>query len=148
MASWEGFKHGCRRGLKTIGIVRPVFPLFMMGVGAFIPALNVPVAVPEQNNLWIALALSLGFILVWLAGEIATVVDRNTSVGHLQWDDISSLVMAVALTEWHGRLVATGQLRWWFVLPWLAALLDAALSGWFAINNAAQKPLVQQQKGG
>ncbi len=145
MASFEGFKKGCRKTFRVIGIVRPVFPLAMMGVGALIPVLQVPVAMPDNNGLWLALAISTGFILVWLAAETYTVVDRKTSVGHLQWDDFVSLVMAVALTEWHGRLVASGSLEWWFVLPWLAALLDAVLSGAFAINNAAQKPIVQQQ---
>jgi len=146
MATWEGFKHGCRKTVRTIGTFRFALPLLMMGVGAMIPTLRVPVGLPSNNGLWVALAVSAGVVIIWLGAEIYTVVDRNTPVFHLQWDDFSSLVMAVALTEWHGRLVTSGQLKWWFIIPWVGVLIDAVLSGWLAINNAAQKPLIQQQK--
>lgn len=146
MASFEGFKDGGRKTLRIIGTVRPVFPLVMLGVGAFIPVLQVPVAMPTTNGLWLALAITAGFMAVWIGAEVYTVVDRKTGVTHLQWDDFISLVMAVTLTEWHGRLVAANELQWWFVLPWVGVLVDAVLSGTLAINNAAQKPLIEQPK--
>jgi hypothetical protein len=40
-----------------------------------------------------------------------------------------------------------GSLTWGFVVPWVASILDAIITGDRAINNAAQKPLIQTGKG-
>lgn len=139
--------HPMKRGLRIIGIFRPAVPLMMIGIGWLIPVLGSPVTMPTTNGLWLALVISGGVVFVWLLAEIITVVDRNTKVFHLQWDDFSSLAIALVLTEWHGRLVNAGSLEWWFILPWLGAIIDGILSGFLAINNAAQKPIAQVGRG-
>lgn len=44
-----------------------------------------------------------------------------------------------------GWLIGTGKLEWWFVVPWVAAVLDSMTSSWLGINNAAQKPFLSQK---
>src|SRR3989344_644566 len=87
-----------RSHFVTLGKLRPAVPLLMLGVGYLIPAMRVPVGMPTSNLLWILLFGSFVIVVVWLIAEIITVTDRNTPVSYLQWDDFSSLVVALSIT--------------------------------------------------
>lgn len=135
-----------RKAFALVGLLRWLFPLLMLGVGRFLDGLQLPVAWPIQDPVYPPLLVELLIGLVWIIAEITTVTNRDTPVRTLQWDDMLSLTMAIVLTFFGAWQIAKGTLQWWFVLPWLVTIVDAYLSGYFAINNAAQKPLVQQQR--
>jgi len=46
------------------------------------------------------------------------------------------------ITGWY---LGTVGLQWWLVVPWIASILDACISAWLGINNAAQKPFLSQR---
>ena len=135
-----------RTFLHKLGRFRWAFPLLMLGVGYWIPPLRAPVEIPASNGLWASVVISLILVVIWIISEVITVTNRTTPTRHLQWDDLLSLILALAVTLWGGWLISRG-LEWWLIIPWLGAVIDAGLSGWLGINNAAQKPLVEQQKG-
>ena len=136
-----------KRFWRIVSWIRWLLPLLMVWVGSYIPVMRTPISMPTSNLLWMLLFVSLLLLVFWLVAEVVTVTDRNTSVLNLQWDDVMSLLIAVAVTGVAFRnAVHWWWPEWWYFFPWLGALLDAALSGYLAINNAAQKPLVTQQK--
>lgn len=135
---------GFRGVMRRVGIFRPILPMLLLIVGYFIPAMQVSIGMPDSNLLWLLLFGSFVVLVIWLIAEIMTTTDRNTPISHLQWDDFASLVIALAMTFFAGW--QQGDIQWWLVFPWFGAVVDAVLSGYLAINNAAQKPLVSQQQ--
>jgi hypothetical protein len=135
-----------RRALGLIGLLRWFVPILMLAFGRFVPALQEPVAWPIVNSVYPPLMVELIISLIWIVAEITTVTNRDTPVRTLQLDDALSLTLAVVLSFFAAWQIAKGTLQWWYVVPWAVCLVDAYLSGYFAINNAAQKPLVQQQR--
>jgi len=123
---------------RILGVIRPLVPLIMLGIGYLIPVLRAPVGMPTSNLLWGLLFGSLVIVVIWLGSEIVTITDRNTPASYLQWDDFISLIVALAITSF-----VRANWEWWFFFPWVGAVVDSILSGFLAINNAAQKPLVQ-----
>ena len=71
--------------------------------------------------------------------------DRNTTVAALKTDAFVSLLIAIGLSATAGFLAGRDNLVWALVLPTLTAILDAVVAGNRAINNAAQKPIVQHK---
>jgi hypothetical protein len=135
-----------RKAFALVGLLRWLFPLIMLGAGGFVAGLQHPVGWPIQDAVYPPLFVELLIGLVWIIAEITTVTNRDTPVRTLQMDDVLSRSLAIVLTFFGAWQIARDALQWWFVLPWLVTLIDAYLSGYYAINNAAQKPLVQQQR--
>src|SRR3989338_6503735 len=134
-----GRTHMTVRGFwRILGVIRPLVPLIMLGIGYLIPVLRAPVGMPTSNLLWGLLFGSLVIVVIWLGSEIVTITDRNTPASYLQWDDFISLIVALAITSF-----VRANWEWWFFFPCVRAVVDSILSGFLAINNAAQKPLVQ-----
>jgi hypothetical protein len=81
----------------------------------------------------------------WLIGEFVTVTNRETIVVALQSDAVVSALTAMAFTGVAGWQIGTSGLQWWLVVPWVASVLDAMISAWLGINNAAQKPFLSHR---
>lgn len=81
----------------------------------------------------------------WLIGEFVTVTNRETIVLALQSDAVVSALTAMIFTGMVGWQVGTTGLQWWLVVPWVASILDAMISAWLGINNAAQKPFMSHR---
>ena len=135
-----------KKALNLIGLLRWVIPILMLLVGRFVPALQQPVGLPIPPSVYPALMVEMVVGLLWILSEITTVTDRDTPVHALQRDAALSLTLAIAITFIGAWYWAQSQLQWWLIIPWFVTLLDAYLSGYYAINNAAQKPLIQQQR--
>jgi hypothetical protein len=140
------FFRGCR---TVIGAVSWVIPFVIMGGAYYLfPALRVNITfdgnVPHEVA-WGLLA-SLASVGVWLGYEMWFAVSRKTSVGQLQADGLISIFFAIVLTGIGVCWATLGTLPYWFVLPWIGTLIDALGSGFLAINNAAQKPIIQQDR--
>lgn len=135
--------HNVRAMLGALGKFRWAFPLFLLLVGYAIPALRVPIGWPDSNTLWALLFASLVLVVIWLGSEIIAVVYRYTTSRELQWDDFISLCVALTVTYIAGW--RRGGMEWWLVFPWIGAVADAILSGFLAINNAAQKPFFPEK---
>ncbi len=133
---------GGQRIWRRIGILRPMLPFLMLGIGWLIPAMRVPVGMPQTNTLWVLIFASFLIVVVWLIAEMTMLADRNTTVGRLQADNIISFAVALGITYF-----LQGNWEWWIVIPWIGCVADGFLSGWLAINNAAQKPLMQSGTG-
>lgn len=122
-------------------------PAIMLLIGWAIPDLRTSVVlndIPPEVYKWLVGQMVFG--IVWLLWELNYAARRTTAVEFLQWDDAVGRAWAVGLTGWCGALVMRGDLPWWFVVPWIAVLIESFFSGFLTINNAAQKPLLQHDK--
>src|SRR3989344_7176915 len=115
--------------LEPIGRFRWAFPLLMLAAGYLIPPLRITIGGTMTNGLLIALFVSLIIMVVWLVAEILMVTNRQTSTGELQRDDMFSLFLAVGLSIWGGWMLRDG-VGWWFIIPYVGAVVDAFLSGY------------------
>lgn len=140
-----------RPPLRFFGIWAFPYVLAALGylVGTFYgPASSLRSSVltwPVSQDVYPWLLLMLLLAGGWLIAEFITVTDRETIVIALQWDSVLSALTAIAFTGVAGWLIGTGKLEWWFVVPWVAAVLDSMTSSWLGINNAAQKPFLSQK---
>lgn len=109
-------------------------------------ALRLPVFI------WPVPAEVYGWLLVmviassaWIVGAFLAVTNRETIIFVLQADAFVSSLTAMIFSGFAGWQFGASGLQWWLVVPWLAAVLNALLSAWLGINNAAQKPFLSQQ---
>lgn len=140
-----------RRGLGLVGIW--VFPYLLAGaayaVGSIFGAarsLRTSVTatdIPSDVYLWLLIMVVLS--VVWLVSEFLAVTNRETVVRALQWDAAISTATAAIFSGAAGWFIAEGELEWWFLVPWIAAVIDAFTSSWLGINNAAQKPFLSHR---
>jgi hypothetical protein len=96
--------------------------------------------IPQAVYGWLLLMVLVSAL--WLVGEFFSVTGRETVVSALQWDAVVSALTAIVFTGWGGWFIGTETLEWWFIVPWVAAIVDALTAAWLSINNAAQKPFM------
>lgn len=122
-----------------------LFPLALVAGGYAVPDLraNVAGAMPERLFTWLFGELVL--CGVWLVAAFFHASSGNTAVSELKLDNLVSSALALVLAMTSSYMFAKGQLSWLFVLPTVTAVVDCFVTGDRAINNAAMKPLVQQQ---
>jgi hypothetical protein len=139
------------RKLSLLGIW--FFPYLLAG-GAWLAgavyegaaALRSPVLawpIPQEVYGWLLLMVILA--IAWVVAELFSVTNRETVVLALQWDTVVSTFTALTFSLAGGWFVGTGTLEWWFVVPWIASVIDAFAAGWLGVNNAAQKPFLSQR---
>ena len=121
-----------------------VFPVLLLAAAYFVPALQVPVGTfPPESSAelpWALLAMTVA-AMIWLIGDFFVVSNLNTSVSSLRLNAAASIALALGLSVYGGW--AWPDLPWGYVIPWIASVVDAFITGDRAINNAAQKPLIQ-----
>lgn len=98
---------------------------------------------PDDIYGWLLLMFLL--TAIWLLSEFLTITNRETIVIALQWDGLVSQMNAVLFSLVCGWCLGANRLEWWIIIPWMASLVDAALTSWLGINNAAQKPFLSKQ---
>lgn len=132
---------------KAMSLLAWVFPFIMLAVGYWFPQLRTAVTWPwsAPAEIWGPLFLIFAITSVWLAFELYYATHRDTSVRQLQADDMISLFGALILTLVAGGLIRGNEIEWWYLIPWGGSIIDAAMSGFLAINNAAQKPFFNNQ---
>jgi hypothetical protein len=109
-------------------------------------ALRTPVLQwPVPQAVYGALLVLVLIAVAWLIGEFFSVTSRETVVAALQLDAVFSTATAILFTGVAGWLIGTEQLQWWFIVPWMATVIDALTAAWLGINNAAQKPFMSQK---
>jgi hypothetical protein len=122
-------------------------PAILLLIGWVIPDLRTSIVlndIPPEVFKWLVGQIILS--VAWLLWEFNFAARRTTAVEFLQMDDGVSRVWAVLLTGWCGAMISRGDLPWWFVVPWVSVLIESFFSGFLTINNAAQKPLMQQER--
>ncbi len=143
---FKRFMRGCRTAL---GAVSWVIPFVIMGGSYYLsPSLRQYVTYDGNVPHDVAWGLlgALAAVGAWLGYEMWFAVSRKTSVGQLQADGLVSTFFAIVLTGVGIRWNTLGTLPYWFVLPWIGTIIDALGSGFLAINNSAQKPIIQQDR--
>ena len=120
-----------------------LFPLVVLGIGAFYAPLRTPVngLVPSAEispGILVQVLLSGG----WMLAEYRFAASRETSIKQLQSDAFRSLFLSLLLTFMAGWLLSRGECPWFFIVPALATIGDAFLTANQGLNNAAQKPFV------
>lgn len=135
---------------RAFGQIWWVFPLLLLALGFLVPVLHRKVfaLVPYDEMVVLLVAIVVEILLAgaWLLSEFFAVSDQLTSVRRLRVNNAVSTSIGLVLSVVGGGLIADGTLMWGFVVPWAAALIDTYVSGDRGINNAAQKPLVHEQK--
>ena len=122
-------------------------PLVMWAGHYFFPALDMSMTWPLPDDVYKGMFIQLAGILLWIVYEIYWTVYRNTAVWELQLDTFGDFVTTGVLIYLFGRWDQSGTVPFWFIVPFFGAFLDAALSGLFGINNAAQKPGIGAKTG-
>lgn len=130
-----------------------IFPFVLaavsfFGAGIYQPAasLRAPVLVwPVPTEVYGWLLILVIAAVVWLFMQFLLVSSRETVVRALQFDATVSTLTALVFTGYAGYAAGTTGIEWWLVVPWVTAILDAILTGWLGINNAAQKPFIGDQ---
>lgn len=139
---------------RRVGIfVIWLFPYLLAAGAYFAGSLYEPAAALRANVLkWPIPPAAYGGLLLlvlisiaWLIGEFFSVTSRETVVTALQLDAVLSAIAAILFTGAAGWFIGTGQLQWWFIVPWLATIIDALTAAWLGINNAAQKPFLSKK---
>jgi hypothetical protein len=135
---------------RWLGIIWWVFPVVLVAGGYFVPALRLPVttsAIPElmKTDLYFWLLISLVLCAIWIFAGFLHATDFNTTVAALKTDAFVSILVAIVLSATTAFLAGRNSLVWALVLPTLTAIVDALVAGNRAINNAAQKPIVQHK---
>jgi hypothetical protein len=139
---------------RRVGIlVIWLFPYLLAGAAYFAgsvyePALALRASVfewPIPPAAYGGLLLLVLVSIVWLIGEFFSVTSRETVVTALQLDSVLSSATAIIFTGFAGYFIGTGGLQWWFIVPWLATIVDALTAAWLGINNAAQKPFLSKK---
>ncbi len=132
---------------RWLGIIWWVFPVVLVAGGYLVPALRLPVATSAnlEPDLYFWLLISLVLCAIWIFAGFLHATDRNTTVTALKTDAFVSLLIAIGLSATAGFLAGRNSLVWALVLPTLTAIIDALVAGNRAINNAAQKPIVQHK---
>lgn len=98
--------------------------------------------IPESVYLWLLLLVLAA--VVWLVGEFISVTSRETVVSALQLDAAFSAATAMLFSAFAGYFIGIGGLEWWFVVPWIATVIDALTAAILSVNNAAQKPFLSK----
>lgn len=141
---WQRFKYRCR---QTLGILSWIIPFVIMFLSWLLfGALSDIVSLPWNARPEVALGLLFELALTagWVIFEIYYATSRETTVRQLQVDSVVSTGFALLFTFFGAMMIITQILPWWYLFPWIGAIVDAIGSGVVAINNAAQKPLIQQ----
>ncbi len=142
-----------RGGKKTLLFVIWIFP-YVLAAGAYLlgthyaPAssLRAPVfawPVPQDVYLWLLIFVLAS--VAWLVGEFISVTNRETVVSALQMDAVFSSATAILFTGLAGYYIGIGTLEWWFIVPWLATIVDSLTAAMLSVNNAAQKPFLSKR---
>ena len=128
------------------------FPLMLLligyAVGYFFPAFHNPLfrGTAVENEIWPPLMVLIILALVWLLLDLFYVSDRDTKSRHLQLYGMASVSRVIAFSVAFGYLLRSDYgVRWWFVVPFCAVLVDVFTTGWAAINNATQKPFLSDK---
>jgi hypothetical protein len=131
-----------------------VFPLLLVGIALLVEPLAEPALSPawtlqikEAHRVTLpwALLAQLVAAMIWIIGDSLHVADKDTPVTVLRANAAGSILVALILTALFTWQLARYHLPWGYIIPFAAAVADAFISADQAINNAAQKPLVQQK---
>jgi len=115
-------------------------------MGEFVPAFRMSVSHLSDATIWPPLLFIIILAIIWLLLDLFYVINRETTSRSLQFDLTLSLLLAVTLSIAFGYLVnSKSGVAWWFVVPYIAAVLDAFTTAWAAINNATQKPFLSDR---
>lgn len=145
--------------LMIRSLMRPVWwtlPMVVAVFSYFVPLLNSPVSggVPDHKIWLFVLGQVLVVIVFWLVANIVIVNNKDTSTAELQYDHSVSCSVTGAMLVFFGALVVGFdvfgthfELTWGYLVPLLGAVLDMYLTGHIGLNNAAQKPFLDRDKG-
>lgn len=85
--------------------------------------------------------------VTWLLFDLFWVFSRETTSRDLQINSAITNFMAITFSIAFGYLIKSegGGVQWWFIVPFVAAVVDVFTTGWAAINNATQKPFMTER---
>lgn len=122
-------------------------PLLLLLAGFLVPALRHKVgAVPPEDaaSLWMTLIIFILAAVVWIFLDFFVVSNDSTTGSQLKLNAAISGTYNNVLLFAAGAMWAAGEMRWWMVVPIVATLVDDYIVTNRAINNALQKPIIQQ----
>lgn len=131
------------------GLLVWFFPVVLLLAGflmskTFFPVFGERVSrTPSDSVVWLLLLIMTVAAIVWLLYDLFKVFNRETSSKTLQLNlFISNLVALAFCTALGYFLNSKNGVAWWFLVPFIFAVIDGFTTGWAAINNATQKPFM------
>ncbi len=135
-----------------LAVVYWLFPLALLGIGYligdFIPAFRESALSkwPIDESVWIPLVAVIIVGVIWLIFDLFWVFSRETTSRNLQANSAVTNFMAIVLSVAFGYLInSDGGVGWWFIVPFVVAVVDVFTTAWAAINNATQKPFMTER---
>ncbi len=152
---WAGLAWMSWHGARLASTV--LFPIFvMLASWAVAPFIGLPgfAGLIEVSKIgqdpWIfAMLFACGIaMMVWYWANIRVAQNLHTTINELKSEVSVSIWMAYAVLLAAGWMLGKhGSLYWWFIVPALVQMLDGIGTAVTALNNAAQKPLIQSTRG-
>ena len=122
-----------------------LFPVFMAIAGFFIPSLGLSFMTwPWTIGLAVSILVSILIAVIWLFYGFTWTSDKNTTSSELQKGTSISIAQVIFLTAVVSYLAAIGHFAWYFAVPLVTAIVDTFITAHLAINNATQKPFIDQ----
>ena len=128
---------------KTLLVASWFAPFIIMAVGyLFFAPLHARITFPWQTtaNIWAGISVQLMGLIAGLIYEIWYTTHRNAAVYDLQLDAAVDLGILIVIMLAVGGMIATGELRWFVLVPTIGQIIDVFQSVLLGINNAAEKP--------
>ncbi|HWB34117.1 MAG TPA: hypothetical protein VG753_02270 [Candidatus Paceibacterota bacterium] len=120
--------------------------------GFLIPALRYEVfqVVPadQQGQLYLGLLLVTIFGIAWIIADFFIISNALTEVSKLRENAIVSVMLAIGLFGFMVHMYDVRAFGWWIVVPVITCVVDALITVDRAINAAALKRLLQEERDG
>lgn len=135
-----------------LGLIYWLFPMVLLGVayliGRFVPAFRASVLSkwPIHESVGVILVALIIVAVTWLLFDLFWVFSRETTSRNLQINSAVTNFMAIIFSVVFGYLInSEGGVGWWFIVPFVAAIVNVFTTSWAAINNATQKPFMTER---
>lgn len=132
-------------------------PILVAAIGFALPEFRysinetgLRVLIEERNALVLVIAnvVSIILLVIWLIVEFVQISNLGVPVRRLRKNSAVSIFVAFSFTALGFYLIALNSLPWALLVPWIGSTVDAFLTADRAINNAAQKPLIEGERSG
>lgn len=126
-----------------------VFPMILL-IGAYLlaPTLRYTVfnTIPqsESSDFYISLIVDLMLAIIWVIADMIVISRTLISGPRLIENAMVSMIMGFVFLGVIVHMYDTGALAWLVLIPGLAAIIDAFVTVYIALNQALLKRLLQE----
>lgn len=142
----KGFRNLARMLFSWMSWSLPL--LVILAVAVIFPATRKSVTAPWNitSDVYPGLMVLVLCTTAWVIWELIYASRPDTTVEELKRDSVVSTLLFGGFCCIGSVLMVAGALPWLIAVPWVGSVIDGIFTSIVAINNAAQKPLIQPVK--